>query len=428
MGSSTSTSVTRLIKHVLTVFLCVWLWSLPALAADPPWASGASRGQDLDIELMTFGVGDDIPSWWGHTAIAVRDRRLKQERVYNFGMFHFGPDMLPKFLMGRLEFWVGQGSYARTVRLYAELDRDVTVQVLNLDPDQRLAVAQRLAWNVLPENRTYLYDHYFDNCATRIRDLIDMGTGGQFKRTTDVPARMTLRDHVHRHTERNLYIDLILTFWMNGKIDEPIHEWDEMYLPSELALRVGKQKFVNGAGEIVPLVAETRVLHVAKNRTPVPEWPMTKVPWLVLVGAVIGGVAWWLARRLASQRAAGQKARGARVAFGAWNVVAGLLIGIPGLILPLFNFTDHVIAKYNYNVLLASPLTFLAIPLGVGVIFGSKRAERWLGACWKTMVFASALGIVLALVVTQVMRQPIALIVPINVGFAVAFWRLKRTP
>jgi putative effector of murein hydrolase LrgA (UPF0299 family) len=108
------------------------------------------------------------------------------------------------------------------------------------------------------------------------------------------------------------------------------------------------------------------------------------------------------------------------------NVFAGLLVGIPGLIVPFFNVTDHLIAHDNLNVLLASPLTFLALPLGVGVMVGWSRAERWLGHSWKIMVVASVVGMVLSIFVQQVMRLPMALMVPINVGFALAFWRVQR--
>lgn len=393
---------------------------------EPPWANDQSRGEDLDIELLTFGVGDDIPSWFGHTALAVRDRRLGVARLYNYGMFSFGPDMVPKFMRGRLEFWVGQASYARTIAFYVDQNRDVTVQLLNLSPERRLEVAEYLAWNVRPENRDYLYDHFSDNCSTRIRDVIDRAIGGQFAKVLAAPARMTLRDHVHRYTERNLYIDQILTFWMNGKIDQPIHQWEEMFLPAELQLRVGMMKYVNDAGEIVPLVAETRILNKAKNRDPVPESPATLVPWLFLFGAAWGGFAFGLARWLAHRRESGVSERLPRAVFGLWNVCGGLFFGIAGLISPLYDLTDHVIAQWNPNIFLSSPLTFMAAPLGIGLVFGSRRCERWLAWCWKAMVFASAIGIVIALFVTQVMRQPIALLLPVNVGYALAFWRLHR--
>ncbi|MBL8956489.1 MAG: DUF4105 domain-containing protein, partial [Myxococcaceae bacterium] len=133
-----------------------------------PWApGGASRPEDLVISVATFGPGDDLPSWWGHTALVVEDRRLNHARLYNYGMFDFSTGFVHKFVQGRLEFWVGEASVIGTYEMYKSLDRDVRIQYLDLTPEQAQIAAQALANNVLPENREYLYHHYNDNCSTR---------------------------------------------------------------------------------------------------------------------------------------------------------------------------------------------------------------------------------------------------------------------
>src|SRR5215217_3188486 len=139
---------TTLLPLVLLLSLAA---AAPAAAQEdplPPWSTGESRPEDLVISLATFGPGDDIPSWFGHGSLVVRDRRLNEERLYNYGMFTFDGRMLARFLMGRLEFWVGDASALGTYRLYRYLDRDVRIQELNLPPDRRLLVARALADNV----------------------------------------------------------------------------------------------------------------------------------------------------------------------------------------------------------------------------------------------------------------------------------------
>jgi len=54
------------------------------------------------FQVLYFEPGDPIPQWFGHASFAVIDHRLKKARVYNYGMFSFGPDMLPKLLFHRL--------------------------------------------------------------------------------------------------------------------------------------------------------------------------------------------------------------------------------------------------------------------------------------------------------------------------------------
>src|SRR5690349_2233252 len=97
--------------------LCL-LISSPATASNPPWLTGESAPEDLDIFLITFGPGTDIPSWFGHGALGVRDRKLRQALLYNYGMFSFDNAMLAKFATGRLEFWVGDASVQGTLGHY----------------------------------------------------------------------------------------------------------------------------------------------------------------------------------------------------------------------------------------------------------------------------------------------------------------------
>lgn len=393
-----------------------------AQSADPWQEGGPSRGEDLSIRLLTFSPGDDIASWFGHTALHVRDSRLNVDRVYNYGMFSFGSDMLPKFLMGRLEFWVGRASYERTIKLYESLDRSIRVQELNILPEKRLEIARFLAWNVRPENRHYLYDHYNDNCATRIRDVIDRATDGQFAKANDVEGRYTFREHTRRHTQRNPYIDVLLTYWMNSKIDRPIKQWDEMFLPTELERQVDALRFVDSSGQEVPLVVEKETLYASPTRAPAPESPSVFWPWALAFGLAFGGVAY----AMSFQWRRRPERRRWRILLGIHTLVAGLLFGVPGLILVLFHLTEHTITHFNLNGLVANPLTFAALPLGIAIAFGSRRALRWMAWAWCILAVTSVLALVLMPFVPQDILIPTALLLPVNLLFAIGMWPLRH--
>src|SRR4051812_39823540 len=108
--------------------------TLARAAPVAPWGTGESRGEDLTVTLVTFGPSDDgVDSYFGHSALVVEDSRLHQSRLYNYGMFDFDWRMLLKFVGGRLEFWVGEARVEGTIDFYRSLNRDVTLQVLNLD-------------------------------------------------------------------------------------------------------------------------------------------------------------------------------------------------------------------------------------------------------------------------------------------------------
>src|SRR3546814_12872114 len=61
---------------------------------------------------------------------------------------------------------------------YREEGRVVSIQWLNLTPEQATRLAQALAEEARPENARYRYDYFTDNCATKVRDAIDGALDG----------------------------------------------------------------------------------------------------------------------------------------------------------------------------------------------------------------------------------------------------------
>ncbi len=403
---------------LIACLLGLLLVAAPAHAASrPPWGTGESRGEDLIISLVTFSPGDDVASWWGHGSLVVEDQRLGAARLYNYGMFSFDSTMLARYAMGRLEFWVGEASPSATYRLYRALDRDVRILELNLTPEQRLEIARLLADNVLPENRYYLYQHYDDNCVTRLRDMIDRAVGGQLKQADSVPARMTLRDLTRRYTAVSPPMSVLLDFLMNDEIDRPITRWEEAFLPDELERQVASLQVARPDGQKVPLVAKSWDFYKS-NRTPPPEEPPRYGPWMLLMGLAVGasalGLAYWGRRG----------GRLPRVLLGLEHVVLGLVLGIPGTaLLIMWTVTEHTVTYRNENLFLANPLTLLVLPLGIALIFGSAKARAGLRVIWLALSALGVLGLVLKVipVFNQDNWRLIALILPISLGFAGAF-------
>jgi hypothetical protein len=406
---------------IASCLLGLLLWAAPASAREvsvPPWGRGESRGEDLSIWLVTFSPGDDVPSWWGHGSLVVEDKRLQQSRLYNYGMFSFDDAMLARFAMGRLEFWVGHSSVGATFRFYREEDRDVRVQELNLTPEQRVGVAKRLADNVLPENREYLYHHYNDNCVTRLRDMIDGATGGQLREADRAPGRMTLREHTRRYTAVNAPMSVLLDFMMNDEIDHPITRWEEAFLPDELEAQVASLQVKGADGQLQPLVARQWNFYESNTRQRPPAEPPAWGPWVLALGVALGG----LAVGLAAWERRGRRL--ARVLLGLENLVLGLALGIPGTALfIMWLVTDHTVTYRNENLFLANPLTLLAVPFGVALMFGGRKARARLFKVWAALAVTGVLGLALKVLppFDQDNWRLIALILPISLGMAGAF-------
>ena len=392
---------------------------LIALHAEPaPWAPGGpSRGEDLRISLATIGAGDDqVASLGGHAAIAVVDTRLQQGRLYNFGVVEFSPDLILNFVLGKLDFHADEAAIRPTYEAYQALDREVRVQELDLTPEQALGLANALTVGVRPENRTYRYHHFDDNCATRPRDLIDRALGGALSRAANGRARMSLRDHSRRYTRVFPVISVWLDYMQNDTIDRPITVRDEAFLPDELeaqldALTVGGR----------PVVKQKSTLYKSVNNPPppvtVPRWN----GWLALFSAVAGAAVLALSR---SARPAARKVLAALVA------LVGVGWGTSGLLLfVLALFTGQRIAHGNENLLFINPLTLVLLPLGGLLWRGHPRARVALKWLTTGLAALAVLGVVLKALPAfdQDNWNIIALALPLTLALAVAFrWVPRR--
>jgi len=401
-------------------FIVFLLLPIMIYAAPVPWGTGQSKAEDLRFKLVTFGIGDDIPSYWGHIGLVVEDVRLHETKIYNFGLFSFGDDFVYRFLKGELIFSAGAGSLPAYLSYYRNQKREIRILDLNIPLKNRIRLAEKLAWNALPENRDYVYDHYWDNCSTRLRDLLNEAFEGQLLKASDRTSRMNLREHTRRYTSRNPFLDMLLMYLMNDDIDKPIRIWDDMFLPDELETNLLELNYEDADSSLQNAVSGLMVIY-KPEREAVPSLPPVHWPWALLSGilAALAGsllVRWMYLKESSS----------AKILTGTYNLLLGLVLGIPGLALGYFAlFSHHTLAWYNENLFLANPFTFLLIFASVALLFNSKNSRKWLTYLWLIQAAGGILAILIKIlpVFDQDNFLVMAFILPINLGMA-AGWLL----
>jgi hypothetical protein len=384
----------------------------PALAQPPP------AGEDLKISVVTFGPGDHPFFKFGHNAILV-ETASGDGLLFNWGTFTFDdPALIPKFLLGRFQYWLSVSGRDENFFQYRESNRTIELQELNLTPAERQRLYLRLRENALPQHRAYLYDYFWDNCSTRVRDMVDFATEGRLRRAAGGPAAMTFRAHALRLVADLAWEYVSLHLGLGSHTDGPMTRWEEAFLPERLRDLMNDVR-LGGDGADRPLVKSSRVVFQAARPPPLaapPSWSAS----FALVGLALGGALLGLA--LTGRRPL------ARVGFALVAGFAGLVSGLLGVILLfLWGFTNHRAAWANTNLLLVSPLglafTGFALGLARARADSLRRAARVAG----TILTLAVLGLLLRVTGLAVQDNGsfLALFVPLWTGLFLGLRRLR---
>jgi hypothetical protein len=342
------------------------------------------------IELVTMGVGSLIWERHGHIALCVRYDDRSQDACYNYGIgdFHHPLGMAWGFLRATGSFWVGKSSVGDMLSIYQYADRTIWVQPLPLTREEKDKVIAKLEHDILEPNKYYAYDHFWDNCTTRVRDVIDQATGGKLTKMTETTDGRTFRD-LAREGFFGMPIPLLITDIAMGRVtDRTPTYFERMFLPQYL------REAVHKLWGIAPIAVYER-----KGPPPPADSPSGRV-WFALVALLLTAPAW--ITRLIGR---GQRA-GLAVAVIPYVLLGAVLTGI-AIISPL------TYMRWQETCLILLPLDVLLLIL--------PAARRRLYARGRIAM----LGLIVVLQLIGVMTQPLlAPVIWAAVPLAVvAFWR-----
>lgn len=335
----------------LTSRLLLILALLLCSASLPAWAGVADApGSHLEVSLITYGPGEIYWERFGHDAIELRDTTSGEEVDFNYGVFNFDEkNFFFNFARGQMHYLIDAEVTTDEEDFYRQAGRSVTQQRLALTPDQAAALRDFLFWNLRPENATYNYDYYIDNCTTRVRDALDRVLGGAIKsRLTALPGGMTYREQTVRLMSAQPWLMLIMDLGLGPYADHPLNAWQESFLPEYLQKNLHNITVPDGHGGTQPLVQSEDLLSPNHLNVPPTAAPDLRIPLGIagLVLAVLMLLAW----------------RRAPIVYALLGDLFLLLAGMAGLLmLTLWTLTAHHSAWANANLLLFNPLAFVLL-------------------------------------------------------------------
>jgi Domain of unknown function (DUF4105) len=227
-------------------------------------------------------------------------------------------------------------------------------------------VAGYLAENYRPENRAYRYDFFYDNCATRLKDLLLNALPGEVKfNTTPVAVTPTFRSMLLPYMAGSPWLSLGIHLGLGSGADKPANSLQQTYLPDSLAHAYGRADVLTPTG-YMPLAPSNRTLIPGQPPAPAPvDLPL----WLVVAFGLVTS-----ALNLLELTGRLRNHRIQLVLDCVWFTLAGTL----GLIILLLWFgTEHRVTPANLNILWAFA------PHGVVIWLTRYRKHRpWLRYYW----------------------------------------------
>ena len=307
-------------------------------------ATAQNSPSHLRVSLLTCGSFDELYSTWGHTALRITDSVKQTDIVYNYGTFDFNdPDFYTKFTRGKLDYLLSISSLPDFMYEYQTQGRDVTEQVLFLSDNQKTAVQKAVNDNLIGAARYYKYDFLYNNCTTRVRDILIKYAGLRAEKIL-VPAKTTFRNMLHQYLDQNaepwskLGIDLLL----GSPIDKVVNITQSMFLPDYLMHGVDSSTQANQ-----PNLVQQKTLLNKGNRSEAKNdnWPLYLFSAFAII---IMGISFL-------------QNKSAKKINKVMDVLLFLLTGLLGCFLVFMWFgTDHKACAANYNLLWALPTNLIA--------------------------------------------------------------------
>ena len=196
----------------------------------------ASRlSPEAEISILTAGPGEDLYAVFGHSAMWVYDPVNDIDEVYNWGTFDFEtPNFYSKFLQGRLLYQLSVSPMQQFLFSYNRAGRWVEQQRLNLTEEEKQRIDDFLQVNRRPENIHYLYDFFYDNCATRIRDILDQELDIDWGPDPHEQEQRTFRDLVALYVTHIPWTGFGIDILLGLPADKTAGQWHAMFIPDEL--------------------------------------------------------------------------------------------------------------------------------------------------------------------------------------------------
>jgi len=357
-----------------------------------------------EISIVTADAGNELFEAFGHSAIRIKDPVLQLDLVYNYGIFDFNaPNFYTNFTKGRLLYKLGKYQFKYFLESYKQDKRWVKQQVLNLTQQQRQAFFMYLERNASPQNATYLYDPFFNNCASKLKDITTTILGDKVEfNDKEIEKELSFRTLMNREIHWNTWGGFGINLALGSKLDKNANLQQYMYLP-DYVYTIFKNSTVYFKNQKKPLVKKEELLLDFPNRKQ--SLPLISP---LLVFSIIALLGIFITYRDNKNQKRTE-----------WiDTILLITTGLVGfLIVFLWFFTDHSTTPNNFNVLWAFAPNLI-------IVFLLNKGKKWLSTYFIFLIFL--LVIIPIIWITNIQHFPIA-VIPLLILLFVRYLFLSKS-
>jgi hypothetical protein len=314
-----------------------------------------------EVSILTMGPGDVLNDSFGHSAFRVKDTNQNIDVVYNYGVYDFNtPNFYLKFAQGKLLYNLDRNNFSPFYNYYAKQNRWIKEQILNLNSTEKQDVFNFLQANYEPENRSYKYDFFFDNCATKIRDVLVIVLKNKISYLDRFDSNSyTFRELIQKNVYWNTWGSFGMDIAIGAVVDQKASFWEYQFLPEYVFKEADKAKLNRGQEEI-SLVKTTINLFINSPKENKSNFFTSPLFIMGLLAFIILGITY---------KDFKNKTRSRWLDIGIYSITG--VIGV--LLLLLWFATDHSTTHNNYNLLWAFPLSLFFV-----LTIAKKNPRPWL--------------------------------------------------
>jgi hypothetical protein len=300
-----------------------------------------------EIFLLTCLPGRDVVTIYGHSAIRILKTSDRLDSVYSWGVIDFqAPNFVWKFAKGRLKYRIDSDSYSRFLQGYFLEQRSVISQKVNLTNKEKELLIFLINNNMKPENKFYLYNFFYDNCSSRVRDIIEKITGERLLYPKEYfKDQPSFRGMINR-AQKPMPWDTFGTDLLIGiSGDKKAGFRDQMFLPEDLMKNLSLM-MIKSSDTIIPLLQ--------KPETVLDFEPTNKTYKIFFSPLFMFGILFTIILILSFQNK--------------WQKIIDFtdkllffVFSVLSILMVFFNFfTDHQAMKMNLNIIWLNPLIIIA--------------------------------------------------------------------